>query len=513
MAEKEAPERQDTLESIQQQDTLEEIVQDARKNADTVHKDEAIKVLANYDGDLHWTDQEEKVLTRKIDKRLMPILILTYGLQYYDEAMLAQAALFGLPEDLNLIGTRYSFSSAIFYLGFICGATPAILLAQRFPIERVATCIVFIWGVVMMSTAGCGSWKGLFAQRFFLGMVESGVSPMFMLVVSSFYKKNEQALRMGLWYCATGYVSIVSPLINYGLGHISGGALNSWQYMYLVAGGLTVIWSFVIFFFMPPDPIRVKGFTDRERYIAIARLRSNNAGVRNTHFKLAQALEVFMDPRPWIVFAMAFLIMIANGPVSTFIPIIIHSFGFSTLNSLLLVMPSGFIIGTIEWLAPFICYKYVGVRTWAIVVCQCGTIFAALLLWLLPRSAIGGLLYGALTLACFGGSYAVLMGLQTANTAGYTKKSVSASWIFLGYCLGNFVGPLLFKEKDAPVYAPGFTAVVVTSTLAALLSIVYRYLSMWENNRRDKAGILESYQHAYDDDLTDTKNPQFRYQL
>ena len=51
-----------------------------------------------------------------------------------------------------------------------------------------------------------------------------------MLVVSSFYKKNEQALRMGLWYCATGYVSIVSPLINYGLGHISGGALNSWQY-------------------------------------------------------------------------------------------------------------------------------------------------------------------------------------------------------------------------------------------------------------------------------------------
>ena len=86
--------------------------------------------------------------------------------------------------------------------------------------------------------------------------------------------------------------------------------------MYLVAGGLTVLWSAVIFFFMPPDPIRVKGFTDRERYIAVARLRSNNAGVRNTHFKLKQAIEVFLDPRAWMVFSMAFLMMIANGPVS-----------------------------------------------------------------------------------------------------------------------------------------------------------------------------------------------------
>ncbi|KAK3054088.1 hypothetical protein LTR09_004866 [Extremus antarcticus] len=473
---------------IQNQDVLEDVVADAKKHAeiDTVHQDEAMKVLATYDGDPHWTEEEEKKLVWSIDKRLMPILIATYGLQYYDKAMLAQAAIFGLVEDLNLdVGTRYSFSASIFYLGFICGSTPAILMAQRFPIERVATCIVFVWGIVMMATAGCTGYAGFFAQRFFLGMVEAGVSPMFMLVVSGFYRKHEQALRMGLWYCA----------------------------MYLVAGSLTVLWSFVIYYFMPPDPIRVKGFSERQRYIAVARLRSNNAGVRNTHFKMAQALEVFIDPRAWLVFAMAFLIMIANGPVSTFIPIIIQSFGFNQLNSLLLVMPSGAIIGTIEWVAPYVCYRWQNKRTWVIVVCQSGTVLSALLLWQLPRDATGGLLYGAFTLACFGGSYAVLMGLQTANTAGYTKKSVSASWIFLGYCLGNFVGPLLFKTEDAPVYAPGFQAVVITSLLVAVLAVVYRYLSIWENKKRDKGGIMEAYEHAYDDDLTDRKNPQFRYQL
>lgn len=83
----------------------------------------------------------------------------------------------------------------------------------------------------------------------------------------------------------------------------------------------------------------------------------------------------------------------------------------------------------------------------------------------------------------------------------------------MGYCLGNFVGPLLFHDSDAPVYAPGFIAVVITSSLVAVLAVVYRFLAMWENNRRDKSGVSESYEHAYDDDLTDIKNRQFRYQL
>ena len=58
---------------------------------DTVHNDEALKVLENYGGEHEWTELEEKKLRRKIDWRLMPVLCATYGLQYYDKAMLSQA--------------------------------------------------------------------------------------------------------------------------------------------------------------------------------------------------------------------------------------------------------------------------------------------------------------------------------------------------------------------------------------------------------------------------------------
>lgn len=58
---------------------------------DTVHTDEAMKVLAAYSGDQHYTVQEEKKVRNKIDWRLLPILVVTYGLQYYDKTMISQA--------------------------------------------------------------------------------------------------------------------------------------------------------------------------------------------------------------------------------------------------------------------------------------------------------------------------------------------------------------------------------------------------------------------------------------
>jgi hypothetical protein len=57
----------------------------------TKHQDEALRVLDTYGGDTEWTDAEERKLRRKLDWKLMPVLCMTYGMQYYDKAMLSQA--------------------------------------------------------------------------------------------------------------------------------------------------------------------------------------------------------------------------------------------------------------------------------------------------------------------------------------------------------------------------------------------------------------------------------------
>ncbi|KAF7561053.1 hypothetical protein G7046_g3118 [Stylonectria norvegica] len=472
---------------------------------DTVHRDEAAKVLDTYTGETEWSDDEERKLRRKLDWKLMPILCATYGLQYYDKAMLSQAAIFGIREDLDLIvGDRYSFTASMFYLGFIAGAWPAMVLAQRYPIERVASVIVTLWGLCLILTTVCTNYQGIYAQRFFLGFLEAGISPMFMLIVGGFFKKNEQAMRMGIWYSCTGYVSVFSPLINYGFGIIHG-KTSSWKYMYWFAGGITLLWGIALYFVLPPDPIRAKGFNERERYILVARLRTNNSGVRNTHFKGSQVWELALDPKFWTVFAIAFLSMIANAPISAFVPIIIKGLGFNSLNSLLLMMPAGAYAGTMMLILPYIAFKYPNIRSYLVFGAQMGTVLGSCLLWKLPLSKTGGLLFGVYIMPSVGAGYAILMGMQIANTAGYTKRSISSSGLYIGYCLGNFVGPLVFKKQDAPRYEPGFIVVLITAVIAGFLALVYRGLCMWDNKQRDKTGTLEGFEHAYDDDLTDKK--------
>lgn len=60
----------------------------------------------------------------------------------------------------------------------------------------------------MIATPACTSYEGLMVQRFMLGFIESGISPAFVLVIGSWYRKREQVLRTTLFYSCTG-LSIV----------------------------------------------------------------------------------------------------------------------------------------------------------------------------------------------------------------------------------------------------------------------------------------------------------------
>jgi hypothetical protein len=207
--------------------------------------------------------------------------------------------------------------------------------------------------------------------------------------------------------------------------------------MYFFAGGLTIIWGALVYFLLPPDPVRARGFDERQRFIAVSRMRTNNSGVRNTHFKGNQAMELLADIKFWLIFFFAFCAMFANAPISTFQPIIIDGFGFNSLNSLLLMLPGGFYTGSMMLLTTYLAFRFSGWRAYIIILCQLVTTLASLLLWLLPRSALGGLLFACYVLPTTGAAYAVAMGLFLANNAGYTKRSLASSGLYIGYSLGK----------------------------------------------------------------------------
>ncbi|KAJ6164221.1 MFS general substrate transporter [Penicillium chermesinum] len=121
-------------------------------------------------------------------------------------------------------------------------------------------------------------------------------------------------------------------------------------------------------------------------------------------------------------------------------------------------------------------------------------------------------------------SLAIFLGwsLIPSNVAGKTKQSVISSMTMIGYCVGNMGGAQIFKTKDAPRYVSGTVACSICFALEALVILAWRLWYMRENRRRDRlaaaSGLSKEEQEIKgrelgENDVTDLKNPYFRYTM
>ena len=195
---------------------------------------------------------------------------------------------------------RLSWATSIFYFGMLGGLLPLTLLTQRFRVGRVLGLVVITWGLVCMLTAAVTSYEGLYAQRFFLGFVEAVIPTAFMCIISGYYTQEEQALRQSWWFSSTGGWTIIGGALNYGFAQITGGTLRRWQYIYLLAGALTIVFGGVCFL-IPNSAVSAWFLTPQERVVAVERLRKGQTGVRCQRVKGYQILEAVMDIKVWLV--------------------------------------------------------------------------------------------------------------------------------------------------------------------------------------------------------------------
>ena len=275
-------------------------------------------------------------------RRDNPQLCFTYALQYYDKLVLSHAAVFGIRDDLGLQdGLRYSWVGLIFYFGHMVGMYPCSLLAQRFRPKRVCSSLTIIWGIIVLLTPTCNSFAGILANRFFLGLVESGVSPIFMLVVGMWYTQKETSFRSSVWYSCSGGSMLISPLVSFGLAHITGTAMKAWQYMFIVAGIVTFVWGIALLWIFPDTPQTAKGWTEEERAILLERIKRDNVGGEHPHFKFHQAFEVLRDYQFWTIFLMAVCSTTGAAIMTIFSSVVFSGMGFDGYVSLLLNLPNG----------------------------------------------------------------------------------------------------------------------------------------------------------------------------
>lgn len=368
---------------------------------------------------------------------------------------------------------------------------------------------VFFWGVTEMCMAACTNFAGLFICRFLLGGFEALLIPAITLLVAMWYRPEEQPQRNSI------ILNVIAPILN---GFIAWavsyhhGSFPAWKIIFLTLGAFTIIWSGVVFFFLPNNPLEAKWLSGREKLIIIHRKASDNTGMETKTFKIAQVYEAILDLKTWVIWIAIIALQVPNGGLTTFNTLIIKGLGFNSLQTSLLAMPPG-VMSTFSGIG--LSYIASTTRKWRTPLIA-GSILlpllGAVLCYSLPRTNLAGQLVGLYILYTYWAPYVTLVSVYQANIAGHTKKTTLFAWYYVSWAVGNIIGPQTFRANQAPVYTGGTVAMIVCYVVAIAMVLTYGALC-WRSNSARKEEIQREKELNERDwlDLTDRENKGFMY--
>lgn len=249
-----------------------------------------------------FTYEEERAVLKRIDFRVLPLLLGAYFFQQLDKSSLSYVSIFGIQKDAGLVGKQYSWLGSILYLAQLIMQPLAAFLLVKLPTGKVIAGAILLWGSSLAIMSACTSFPALLGLRFVLGSFEAMIAPACVATTTMWWRRSEQTLRTAYWNAMNGVTFIVGSLFTYGLGHINSDAVYKYQIIFLFCGLLTVAYGFIVLAFMPDSPMSAKYLTDREKVIATARLKANQMGVQSGIWKWEQVWETFLDLKTWCWF-------------------------------------------------------------------------------------------------------------------------------------------------------------------------------------------------------------------
>ncbi|MCJ1474920.1 hypothetical protein MMC13_003580 [Lambiella insularis] len=462
-----------------------------------------------------------KKLIRKIDLMIAPLLAAVYFLQFLDKTTLSYTAVMGLRTDTHLVGQDYSNLSMLFYIGFLVAEFPTQYLAQH--ISRLGVYLgvnISIWGLILGCHAACTTYAGLAICRTLLGIFESCVAPILVLIIAMWYKKMEQGRRVSWFYVCNSLTQIFGGFLAYGVS-FTHTKFASWRIFFIAIGAMTMIIGVVVAVFLPDSPVKAKRFTDAEKVAALMRVKDNQSGTQNSRIKKEQVFETFRDLRVWLVCLATILSSIPNGGLSNFSSILLTTFGYTSQQALVLATPGGAIGAVCVLLVGYLSDKWHD-RSVVMLICILPTILGAGLMIGLDPNGIpqnkAGLLAASFLTGTFGAAFMLLLAWNASNIAGHSKKVTTNALTLVSFCLGNILGTQTFQQVQAPGYISGKISIVATLSALCFVVVALRLYNDYLNRQNQKtlAGMSEEEKAELKEkmafaDQTDRKNPFFVY--
>ncbi|KAI1742793.1 major facilitator superfamily domain-containing protein [Xylaria scruposa] len=461
--------------------------------------------------DLEISDKEMRRVRMKIDLIIVPIFLITQGLQFLDKTALNYANLFNYQDALNLKGQEFNYLSAIVYAGYFFGQYPCGFFIGRYPAQKVLATCILVWGVLVVLLTQARS----FSSAFLMGLFEASVTPGLTLMTGFWFTRKEIPLRQCIWYSSLGWAGIIGSYVSTGIAKLPEDTTpERWEIIFYILGGVTILWSAIVWFVLADSPPNASFLNHREKLIAVKRVAGNETGIKNKKFDMKQVWLGFTDIKAILLFISVFAAAIPNGVVNSFSTIIIKDLGFSTERTTELKSVGDAVNVVALIIGGIIILNVPNSRLLTATVANLLCTISAATLGFLPRSNTWGRLVSFWLVNSQSVGFTVSLTTISSNMAGYTHRSLASALVFTAYCWGNFAGPFVVKKSEAPEYTGATIGLLVgyaIKTVCHLIllgkfTFILRYLALFFDNKAasDEAGM---------NDLTEFQNKDFRYVL
>ncbi|KAH6673861.1 major facilitator superfamily domain-containing protein [Halenospora varia] len=283
-------------------------------------------------------DEENKRIERrlkwKLDLFILPTLSLVYFLASMGRSDLANAEVAGMSKELKLTPHDYSNAASIFLAGYLIFQLPGTLLIRKIgpPTQFAAT--MFLWGTLTLLTVTIKNYASLMAIRFLIGTCEAFIQGA-VFYLSFWYTYTEIATRGAIFYSTATLAGAFNGLIAYGIVESLDGAKGwrAWRWIFLIEGILPMAMSILVILVLPQSPQKTrKLFTEREKEIVIRRsLQAHNHAESKLDYK--KIYKPLLSLSFWLMVGMACATHFCTSSLGNFLPIIIHGFGYTSVNA------------------------------------------------------------------------------------------------------------------------------------------------------------------------------------
>jgi len=410
--------------------------------------------------------------TRRLQRRLLPFLILVYVVAFLDRVNVNFAAL-SMTRDLGFGPRQFGFGAGVFFLGYFLFEIPGTLIVERTGARRWIARIMVTWGVVAMIMSAVKTPLQFYGLRFLLGVAEAGFFPGIIVYLTHWFPARERAKALSLFTAAIPISNMLgAPLSGLIMG-VRWAGLAGWRWLFLLEGAPAIVLGVVTFFFLTDRPRDARWLPADERAWLIATLEAETEARRAAGpHRLGAALR---DPRVWLLSAAFFLIVVPTYAIQLWMPQIVRNISHLSPFQIGLVVDLAYLLGLPSLLLFGRSSDRRGERRWhaaiPMLVLGAGLLLTAALQQHWPAVIVGLVIAGAGLNAHLPAFWALpplfLAGEAAAGSVGLINSIGN---------LGGFAGPSLvgvLKQGHAS-FGPGLAVLSGFAILASVAILLVR---------------------------------------